>query len=75
MSPFKLLLGRDPRTLLDSVLPTRDGDDDTEGLSAFIEQCRQVFCEVKVALEKRHAAKVASRTERNADITRQSVGW
>jgi len=74
MSPFEILFGRKPHTPLDTLAPQMDGADTREDLDSFVEQRRQVLCEVKSALVRRHEAKVAAREKENAKIARTSSG-
>ena len=74
MSPFEILLGRKPRTPLDTLTPQIDGADTAEGLDSFIERRQQVFSEVKSAMERKYKEKVATRERENAKISRASPG-
>ena len=74
MSPFEILLGRKPRTPLDTLTPQIDGADSAEGLDSFMERRQRVFNEVKSTMEKRYEEKVAARERENAKIGRTSPG-
>ena len=74
MTPFELLFGRKPRISPDIFVPLMDATDWSVGLDGFVENRRQIFREVRQALETRHQSKVNTQLKANNKITRESAG-
>ena len=73
-TPFRLLLGRDARTQLDSITPVVDGVEYKGGLDAFVADKQQAFREVRKALEERKTMKDQRRQSHNDGVGRVSPG-
>ena len=65
---------RKPRISLDILVPQIGTTNRSEGLENFLENRRQYFREVRLALEKRHQSKVNARLKANNKIIRESAG-
>ena len=66
-TPFRLLLGRDARTQLDSIMPVIDGAE-YRGLDAFVADKQQTFTEVRKAIDERQTAEDLSGKSHNDSI-------
>ena len=50
MTPFRVLLGRNPRTALDTLLPSPDGEQTGGDVQAFVDRQKHVFQETETSL-------------------------
>lgn len=72
---FKRLLGREPRTSLDTLLLKTDGSETSGGLESFIDReiTATKFYAARSALGKAHQDRVVARGGANAEPSRSSA--
>ena len=73
-TPFRILFGRNPCTILDALMPETDKGTDMGGINTFVEDQRRPLKEVIAILAGRHHQQEAARFKRNQKILRPSAG-
>ena len=74
LTPFRVLPGRNPRTALDTLLPSPDGEETGGDVHAFVDRQKQVFKETETFLERRHEMKAREIEQLNESVIRRSPG-